>query len=100
MDFSIRSYYSEKEEISDDAKAARSQEINNVFGAYFVGIDFSKFKEGIDPSNIYRILVWMIDGYLHEQQMKGKAVCPEEIEKEFFIWVKMFRDSTYKEEYL
>lgn len=100
MDFSIRSFYSEKEEISNDLQSTASQGITNTFDTYFAGIDFSKFKDDIEPRSIYRMLIWMIDGYLHELRMQGKMVSPEEIEKVLFSWVDLFKRSTYKEEFL
>ena len=45
------------------------------------------------------MLVWMTDGYLHSQQMKGKQIEIEEINKEFTQWVAMFKSISYKEEF-
>ena len=100
MDFCIRSYYSEKEEISGDLKIKTSQGNNNIFDTYLARIDFNKFKDDIEPRNIYNMLKWMIDGYLHELRMQGKIVTLEEIEKVLFSWITLFKRSTYKEEFL
>lgn len=100
MYFCIRSYYSEKEEISGDLKIKTSQGNNNIFDTYLARIDFNKFKDDIEPRNIYNMLKWMIDGYLHELRMQGKIVTLEEIEKVLFSWITLFKRSTYKEEFL
>lgn len=100
VDFSLRSFYSEKEEISDDLKVANSQAIDGSFAAYFGNIDFGKFKEDTDPKKILRMMVWLMDGYLHEQRMKGKTLDLDEIEAELAVWVKMFKGISYKEEFL
>lgn len=100
VDFSLRSFYSEKEEISDDLKVANSQTIDGSFAAYFGNIDFGKFKEDTDPEKILRMMVWLMDGYLHEQRMKGKTLDLDEIEAELDVWVKMFKGISYKEEFL
>lgn len=100
LDFSIRSFYSEKEEISDGIKSVTNQEIRNTFDIYFIDLELKKFKDGIDPRQIYKMLVWMIDGYMHEQRMYGRDIQVEMFEKDFFGWIEMFRNSTYREEYL
>lgn len=100
LDFSVRSFYSEKEEISDGIKSVTNQEIRNTFDIYFKDLELKKFKEGIDPRQIYRMLVWMIDGYMHEQRMYGRDIQMDLFRKEFFSWIRMFRNSTYREEYL
>ncbi|MCH5258348.1 MAG: TetR/AcrR family transcriptional regulator [Lachnospiraceae bacterium] len=100
VDFSLRSFYSEKEEISDDLKVANAQTIDGSFAAYFGNIDFGKFKEDTDPEKILRMIVWLMDGYLHEQQMKGKTLDLDEIEAELAVWIKMFKGISYKEEFL
>lgn len=100
LDFSVRSFYSEKEEISDGIKSVTNQEIRNTFDIYFKDLELKKFKDGIDPRQIYKMLVWMIDGYMHEQRMYGRDIQVEMFEKNFFGWIEMFRNSTYREEYL
>lgn len=100
VDFSLRSFYSEKEEISDDLKVANAQAIDGSFAAYFGNIDFGKFREDTDPEKILRMIVWLMDGYLHEQQMKGKTLDLDEIEAELAVWIKMFKGISYKEEFL
>ncbi|MDE6982980.1 MAG: hypothetical protein K2O99_00345 [Lachnospiraceae bacterium] len=46
------------------------------------------------------MIVWMTDGYVHERQMRNRPLCFDEIEKEFKNWIQMFKQFSYKEEYL
>lgn len=100
VDFSLRSFYSEKEEISDDLKVVNTQTIDGSYAAYFGNIDYTKFKEGTDPERILKMMVWLMDGYLHEQQMKGKPLNLDEVEKELGVWIKMLKGISYREEFL
>lgn len=100
VDFSLRSFYSEREEISEDLKVANAQTIDGSFAAYFGNIDFRKFKEDTDPEKILKMIVWLMDGYLHEQQMKGKSLNLDEIEAELGVWIKMLKGISYREEFL
>lgn len=100
VDFSLRSFYSEKEEVSDDLKTATIEAIDGSYAAYFGGVDFSKFKEDADPGKILRMLIWMMDGYLHEQQMHGNPLCLDEIKQELDDWINMLKRISYREEFL
>lgn len=98
--FAMRAYYSQNEDISDETMRDTQEAINNSFMMFFTKINFSKFREGIDPQYIYRMLVWMSDGYLHEQQSQHKPIDLDEMMEEFHRWKIMFRSMVYKEEFL
>ena len=99
MYFSIRCFYSQKEEVSNEIQTEISHGKDKKYDIYFKNIELNKFKNDVDPEKIYHMLVWMTDGYLHSQQMKGKQIEIEEINKEFAQWVAMFKSISYKEEF-
>lgn len=74
-------------------------DMGNVFPTYFQHIDFSKFKDGVDPAYILKMLVWGIDGYLHELQMAHKPIKMDKVMIEFNKWKELYRQMVYKEEY-
>lgn len=100
LDFAVRSFYSEKEEVSDALKATNSNAVEEIYGQYFRNIDFSKFRDGADPYYLLRMLIWMTDGYLHEQQMYRRSLCLADIEKELVKWTKLLKQIAYREKYL
>ena len=71
-----------------------------IYQAYFSHIDASKFKDGISPHEICKMLIWMADGYLHEARMLGQQPDMDVMMAEFTKWMEMFRKFVYKEEYL
>lgn len=99
MRFSIRCFYSQKEDMSDEIQTEISNGKSKKYDTYFKNLELSKFKEEIDPERIYHMLVWMTDGYLHSRQMEGKPIEIEDIKKEFTQWAAMFRSIAYKEEF-
>lgn len=99
MEFVVRAYYSQNESISEDITQGTRMQIQESFSFYFNNIDFSKFKEDVDPAYVYRMLVWMTDGYLHELQSGHQAINVDEIMIEFYKWKEMFKKMVYKEEY-
>lgn len=100
VEFAVRSFYSEKEEISDDLKVHVRKGIDQNYNQYFNKIDLSKFKEDVNPFEIFKMMIWLVDGYIHEQQMNNEPLCLDAIEKALENWTKMFKQIAYKEEYL
>lgn len=100
LEFAARSFYSEKEDVSDELKAMNLSQLSQNYRIYFSKVDFEKFRENIDPDEIFKMLIWLIDGYLHEQQMCGIKEDWNAFETIFIGWVSMFKRIAYKEEYL
>lgn len=100
VEFSLRSFYSEKEEISGDLKLKTKEGVDQNYNQYFSKVDFGKFKEDVNPSEIFKMLFWIVDGYVHERQMNNEPLCLETIGRAFASWVRMFKQIAYKEEYL
>lgn len=100
MDFAMKAYFSQNEHVSDEVYQDTQAALQDSFQLYFKNIDWSKFKDDVDFTYIYRMLIWMCDGYLHEVQMSQKPIDVDGIMKEFHRWMNMFRKMIYKEEYV
>ena len=50
-----------------------------------------KFKEGIDPYEVYKMMVWMGDGYFHEKMMNNELNNPDESEMMYLKMVKIMK---------
>ena len=100
MEFSLRCFYSQKEDVSGDIQTEISSGINEKYKTCFQHLDLSKFRDTADPVNILKMLIWLTDGYLHAKQMEGKPIVLEEIDREFARWTQMFKQIAYEEEYL
>ncbi len=99
VQFSMRSFYSKNEDISDELQSNISDGIEDTFQTYFKNLNWDKFKEGIDPKQIFNMIVWMTDGYLHTRQMEGKPIEVCEIDRELAKWTILLKEIAYKEEY-
>lgn len=99
MDFFLRSFYSEQESVSGDIKQLTYDLENSLFKQYFSNLDYYKFRDGVDPFYVYKMMRWMADGYLHDLQMSGQETDPEVMMKHFREWMQMFKILTYKEEF-
>ncbi|GAA0802034.1 TetR/AcrR family transcriptional regulator [Faecalicatena orotica] len=99
MDFTMRAFYSEKECVSDDLKSVNTKQEEIMYQTYFGHIETYKFKDGIDPFKVFKMLRWMGDGYIHDIQMSGRGFNINELLKEFNEWMDMMKRLVYKEEY-
>lgn len=99
LDFSIRAYYPEHKDIKDKMDDWTQAQIDTIFDAYFKNVRFDKFKENVDPKEIVSMLIWMTDGYLHQQRSRRRPIDVDELMVEFYKWCAMFKQYAYKEEY-
>ncbi|MBS5114002.1 MAG: TetR/AcrR family transcriptional regulator [Coprobacillus cateniformis] len=99
MNFVMKAFYSQKEEISDDIQTLIQATGNQTLELYFQHVDQTKFKEGIDFKDIYQMLVWMTEGYLLDKMKTGMPIEMEMMMEEFEKWKKMFKKMCYREEY-
>ncbi len=100
VEFSVRSFYSDKEEISNDLKLKNKEGIEQNYSQFFNKINYNKFKNNVNPSEIFKMMVWLVDGYIHEQQMNNEPLRFDEIGKVVANWTEMLKQIAYKKEYL
>ena len=84
----------------DAVQARLNGDLTGSFAQYFSNIDFSKFRPGVDPAQLLRMLTWMTEGYMNEKQRAGVPLRLEDILADYSGWEEMFRKIAYKEEYL
>lgn len=63
----------------------------------FDNMDTTKFKEGVDPQLVLRMLTMLGEGFANNL---GAGKQMEEISKEFELYLQLLRKNLYKEEYL
>lgn len=100
LDFCVRAFYSQHEAVSKAVQTRLDSDLKNTFAAYFQGIDFTRFRPGVDPAYLLQTLTWMTEGYLLEKQRAGLPIEPDAIMQDFARWADMFRQIAYREEYL
>jgi hypothetical protein len=76
--------------------------------AFFQGLDYSKFKDGIQPMMVIQLLTWCSEGCTNQVLLKEKMdpsstkSTPDfnEVIKLYMDYVQLFRNNFYKEDYL
>lgn len=100
MNFILKAYFSRKEPISLEMSQRVQKIVDESFDIYFQYVDFHRFKDDVDPKQIYHMFIWMAEGYLLEKQRLNQALKFEDMAKEFEIWKDMFKKMSYREDYL
>ena len=98
-DFMVRGYYSEDGIVKEDLNRATMEAVSSAFRKYFRNVDYSKFKPDVPPMEIYEMLVWMTEGYLHDRRKSNASISMKEIMEKFYVWEKWLKQIAYKEEY-
>lgn len=98
--FTLNVFYSQNDTISEDINDFTEKEIENSFEVFFKNIDFSKFKDNVDPRYIYRMLIMLSEGYLIEKQRSNMPIDFNEANAELKKWQSILKQASYKEEYL
>lgn len=99
LEFIMQYFYLDKEALGQGSEISVSDTAEQIFLHYCQNIDFHKFKGDINPKDIYKMMVWIADGYLHEKRKKNHRIDVNELMVEFQKWQAMFKSIAYKEKY-
>ncbi|WML34241.1 TetR/AcrR family transcriptional regulator [Clostridium sp. OS1-26] len=97
--FLTSAYFETDEEVKKDKESilAKGEGFRNKIA--FDGIDYSRFKESVDPKLVMKMLIWLTDGYINQVSDKTE-VDYEAFLKEFEECLDLLRNNFYKEEYV
>jgi AcrR family transcriptional regulator len=100
MDYLMRVMSLQNEAVSDDVNRVWQDTANDVFANYFAKLDYSKFRDDVNPQEIIRMLLWTAEGYMLERQKYGQPSELDDLMEKFKRWTALFKKIAYKEEYL
>ncbi len=99
MEYSIRAFYPEHKDVKDTMNSWTQRQIDLMFRQYFKNVDFSRFRDEVDPHYVINLLIWMADGYMHQQRALRQRVSINGMMEEMYRWCDVLRRYAYKEEY-
>ena len=99
LEFSIRAFYPEHKDIKDTMDSWTQRQLDFMFTTYFKNVRFDRFRDDIDPKYVLNMLIWLADGYLHQQQALHQRVDLDAMMDEMYRWCDMLKAYSYKEEY-
>lgn len=98
-DFLIKAYYSEEEDIKEETSGYIDNLVNEVQTSIGKNIDYSKFKDGVDFSLLYKVMYWASESFI-KHKIDSNDIDPDKIYEEFAQIVNLFRNNFYREECL
>lgn len=98
LSFLASTYFEEDPEVREDFKAFNKQGEGFRQKIAFDEVDTSKFKEGIDPKLVMKLLTKCAEGFSRSANVSVQQI--EEFHQEFIAIVEMLRNNLYREEYL
>lgn len=98
-DFLTSMYFETDEEVKEDIKAILTKSEAFRRKISFDGMDYSRFKEGVDPNLVLKMLLWLTDGYMNQLSNKTD-IDYEDFFKEFEECMNLLRNNFYREEYV
>lgn len=99
ISFSIRAFYPQHRDIKDSAYSWTQAQIDVMFRRFFKNVDFSRFRDEVDPRYVLNMIIWLADGWMHQHQVRQKPIDFNEMMGEYRMWCEMIRAWAYKEEY-
>ena len=97
--FDMRAYYEGDNVLTPKLRKKLDDVLEETTDSFLSRMDLFKFKDGVDPKVLTRLLTLAAEGMLAET----RACTPEEIEKlfqQYQTYAEMLRQNLYKEEYL
>jgi len=98
LSFLASAYFEEDPEVQEDFKAFYEQGEGFRQKIAFDEVDTSKFKEGIDPKLVMKMLTMCAEGFSRSTNVSVQEI--EDFHQEFVSIVEMLRNNFYREEYL
>lgn len=99
LDFAVKMYYTADREIAPSIRRYICRMLDEMFRRYFAGVDEKKFRPEVSPQQALDLLVQLMDGYIHQQLLRGKPLDMDAVMAEYQLWKDVVRKYAYKEEY-
>lgn len=93
-------YYENDVEVKEDIKSNLAKGGGVRSKIAFDGTDITKFKDGIDPNLVMKMIVLLGEGWFASQSSSIAAIDYEILYKEFDEYINLLKSNFYREEYL
>lgn len=99
LEFAEKVIMKSDDEAGSEIRKTIIEYTSQIYGKFFAHVDYSKFREGVEPIRLMRMLTWMAEGFVFEKNQAGKSLDLNEVMSEFEDWIAMFKKIAYKEEW-
>ncbi|WP_206214682.1 TetR/AcrR family transcriptional regulator [Adlercreutzia sp. ZJ242] len=96
LEFTLRAFYPSHRDIRDVMNRWNWEQVDVLTDRYFSHVRRDKFRAGITPNRVMRMLIWMGDGYLHEKRALRQPIDVDDLVREFDVWLDMTQLWAYR----
>ena len=98
FEFTLRAYYADHRDIRDLMANWTTRQVDLMFDRFFKNVDFSRFRDDVEPRKVLDMLIMLGDGYLHQTMLNREKLDLSDFMNEFRLWTSILRDWAYKRE--
>ena len=99
FDFLIQGYFDESEVVKEIVNNYKNKKQIDI-RSYFKNIDTTKFKDDVNMQDIIEMITYTSEGYLQSRKNMKIKIDKEDMINQYSKWMNMFKQISYKEEYL
>ena len=99
FDFLIQGYFDESEVVKEIVNNYKNKKQIDI-RSYFKNIDTTKFKDDVNMQDIIEMITYTSEGYLQIRKNMKIKIDKEDMINQYSKWMNMFKQISYKEEYL
>ena len=100
LEFSIRAFYADHADIRDLMAGWTTRQVDAMFERFFKNVDFSRFRDEVDPREVLDMLIMLGDGYLHQRLSDRAPIDMDDFMAAYRTWCDILRSWAYKPEHL
>lgn len=100
FEFSVRAFYADHRDIRNTMAEWMNQQVDLMFERFFAHVDFSRFRDEVDPREVFDMLIMLGDGYLHQRLSSHSPIDLEAFMNAYRQWSDILRAWAYKPEWL
>lgn len=95
LQFLVTAQCSNNETVNKVIKNVSDKLASSAIQDFIKNINFSKFNEEINPTDIIEMLAFSLDGYLQNKLRNNEPIILEDIMKKYKVWTKILMKSSY-----
>ena len=100
FEFSLRAFYADHRDIRETVAKWMTRQVDILYDQFMANVDFTRFRDGVDPREVLDMLIMMGDGYLHQHLSSREPIDVAAFQAAYHQWCAIMRHWAYKPEYL
>jgi len=96
LEFAVRAFYADHRDIRQAAAQWTNHQVDVMFDRFFKNVDFSRFRDDVDPREVLDMLIMLGDGYLHQRLSSREPIDLDALMDAYRRWCEILRGWAYR----